>query len=281
MNISIITINYNNREGLLKTVQSVVRQTIAPYEFIVIDGGSTDGGKEVLEECKDHFTYCVSEPDKGIYNAMNKGIDKATGDWCLFLNSGDCFCHEKVLEQLEGAGVDADIIVGNVKILSDPPKLRRAPESITLDYLYDNGICHQGALIRTSILKNYHYDEKYRIVADRKLFVQALILDNVSYASVDVDLADYDFTGISSQYSNWLPAEQEYRRILEELIPARILSDYGQRHEGALFGISSYERLFLEIGKRKWRKPVEKLVRSFLRVASLFIRSARFEREIK
>ena len=279
MKISIITINYINREGLLKTVRSVVGQTIAPYEFIVIDGGSTDGSKEVLEEYQKYFSYCVSEPDKGIYNAMNKGIDKATGDWCHFLTSGDSFCHEKVMEQLENAGVDADIIVGNVRLLSNPPRLKKAPESVSLDYLYKNTICHQGALIRTSILKKYHYDEKYRIVADRKLFVQALILDGVSYASVDVDIADYDVTGMSSL--NRIPSEQEYRHVLEELIPARIRIDYGKRHEGALYGMSSYEKLFLEIGKRKWKKPVECIVRCFLRVASVFFKSARFEREIK
>lgn len=279
MKISVITINYNDRDGLLKTVQSVVGQTVAPYEFIVIDGGSTDGSMAILEDYREHFSYCVSEPDEGIYNAMNKGIDKATGEWCLFLNSGDSFCHEKVLEQLESAGVDADIICGNVNILSDPPRLKKAPESVSLDYLFGSTICHQGALIHTSILKKYHYDEKYRIVADRKLFVQALILDGASYAPIDVDIADYDITGMSSM--NRTPSEQEYRRVLEELIPARILVDYGRRQEGALYGMSSYEKLFLEIGKRKWRKPVECIVRCFLRVSSLFFKSARFEREIK
>lgn len=279
MRISIITVNYNNREGLLKTVLSVVGQTQAPYEFIVIDGGSDDGSKDVIEEYRNHFSYWVSEPDGGIYNAMNKGIDKATGDWCIFLNSGDSFCNDYVLEQLEAAGAEADIICGNVNILSDPPRLKKAPDSISMDYLYDSSICHQSALIRTTILKKYHYDEKYRIVADRKLFVQALVLDNATYMPIDIDIADYDVTGISSQ--NQLPSDQEYRRVLEELIPTRILSDYGQRHEGPLYGASSYEKLFLEVGRRKWRKPVERLVRVFLRIASLFVKSARFEREIK
>ena len=80
MKLSIITVNYNNREGLQRTIDSVVSQTFRDFEWIVIDGGSTDGSKELIKQYADHFSYWVSEPDKGIYNAMNKGILKATGE---------------------------------------------------------------------------------------------------------------------------------------------------------------------------------------------------------
>ena len=100
MKYSIITVNYNNRDGLRATIESVVNQTYRDYEFIVIDGGSTDGSTDVLKEFDDKITYWVSEPDKGIYNGMNKGIAKATGDYLNFMNSGDCFYNEKVLELL-------------------------------------------------------------------------------------------------------------------------------------------------------------------------------------
>ena len=96
MKLSIITINYNNCDGLQKTIDSVIAQTWRDFEWIVIDGGSTDGSKELLEQYKEHFSYWCSEPDKGIYNAMNKGIAKANGDYLNFMNSGDAF-YEKMM----------------------------------------------------------------------------------------------------------------------------------------------------------------------------------------
>ncbi|MDR2910496.1 MAG: glycosyltransferase [Bacteroidales bacterium] len=89
MKLSIITINLNNVAGLQKTIESVVKQTFTDYEYIVIDGGSTDGSADIIKQHANKITYWVSEPDKGIYNAMNKGIRVAKGEYCLFLNSGD------------------------------------------------------------------------------------------------------------------------------------------------------------------------------------------------
>ena len=274
MRLSIITINYNDQEGLLKTVRSVVGQSVQPYEFIVIDGGSTDGSREVIEEFKSAFSYWVSEKDKGIYNAMNKGIDRASGEWCLFLNAGDILHYNNVLSSLDKADIHTDIVCGNVWVLTEQPYLKKAPDSISMDYLYGNTICHQSALIRTEILKKHHYDESLRIVSDRKLFLQALILDNASYQHVDVDLADYDVNGFSSK--NRFLSEQEYRGVLEDMLPARILADYGKRSEGALFGVTPYEKMFLEIGKRKYRRPVYRIVRSLMVVISWFKPGASF-----
>ena len=87
--LSIITVNLNNCDGLQKTIDSVVGQTFTDYEWIVIDGGSMDGSRELIEQYADCLAYWCSEPDNGIYNAMNKGISRATGEWLLFLNSGD------------------------------------------------------------------------------------------------------------------------------------------------------------------------------------------------
>ena len=94
---SIITVNYNNLEGLKKTVESVKNQTYQKFEYIVIDGGSYDGSLEFIKDNESLLDYWVSEPDSGVYQAMNKGIEKATGEYLLFLNSGDHFCNTKVL----------------------------------------------------------------------------------------------------------------------------------------------------------------------------------------
>ena len=97
MKYSIITVNFNNKEGLRKTIESVIHQTFHDFEFIVIDGGSTDGSADVLKEYHTQIDYWVSEPDGGIYQGMNKGIKKATGDYLNFMNSGDCFFAVDVL----------------------------------------------------------------------------------------------------------------------------------------------------------------------------------------
>ena len=112
MKYSIITVNYNNKDGLRKTIESVIHQTFRDFEFIVIDGGSTDGSAEVLKEYDAQIDYWVSEPDNGVYYAMNKGTRQAHGDYLNFMNSGDCLYDEKVLEHLSAKGLSADIIVG-------------------------------------------------------------------------------------------------------------------------------------------------------------------------
>ena len=97
--LSIITINYNNLSGLHKTIDSILSQSFKDYEWIVIDGGSSDGSKELLEKHIEHFAYWCSEPDKGIYNALNKGLKYANGNYVQFLNSGDWLYENSTLEK--------------------------------------------------------------------------------------------------------------------------------------------------------------------------------------
>ena len=278
MKISIITVNRNNVEGLRKTMESVLSQKVPPYEFIVIDGASTDDSASLLEVYSSGISYSVSEPDKGIYNAMNKGVAASHGDYCLFLNSGDAFCSKEVLAQMQDSGAQADIICGNAIILEEPQRKKTAPEAVTLRFLYGTALCHQAVFIRTELLRKYPYDESLKIVADRKFFLQSLILDNCSYDAVPVDVCNYDVTGFSAK--NRFASAQEWQRTLADLIPERILTDYGREAEGALYGTSDYERLFLEIGCRRWKKPIYRLVKSFLQFMALFVPSARFVRDI-
>lgn len=274
MKISVITVNRNNREGLRKTLESVAAQTVRPFECIVIDGASTDGGAALLTEFAPVISWSVSEPDKGIYNAMNKGISHATGDWCLFMNSGDCFASDTVLASLEQLGPTADIIAGGTLVLTDPPHQKTAPEQVSLRFLFNESLCHQSVLIRTALLRKYPYDEDLKIVSDRKFFLQSLVFDNASYQAVPVEIAAYDVSGYSSQ--NRFASEQEWQGVLEKMIPERILTDYGRESKGALYGTFAYEKLFLEIGRRRYRGPVYRLVRRLLRLCSLFAKSAAF-----
>ena len=118
MKYSIITVNLNNARGLEDTIQSVVNQTCRDYEFLIIDGGSSDNSTSIIEHYKNQIDYWISEPDNGIFNAMNKGIIASKGDYLIFMNSGDCFYNEKVLEEsLQYLG--PDFVIGQIKRKDD------------------------------------------------------------------------------------------------------------------------------------------------------------------
>lgn len=185
MTISIITINYNNAKGLRNTIESVLSQNSKDYEYIIIDGDSTDGSKDVIEEYKDRIDYWVSEQDKGIYNAMNKGIAKAKGKYCLFLNSGDVLFNENVLSSVVGimSETDYDYYSGNSFWYNSKGKcwLVDAPQKLDAAFMYHKSLCHQSVFTRTDILKKKGYDEKFKIVADWIQMFQTLILNDATY----------------------------------------------------------------------------------------------------
>ncbi|MFL9831038.1 glycosyltransferase family 2 protein [Flavobacterium sp. ST-87] len=203
--ISIITINYNNKKGLEKTIQSVVCQTEMDYEFIVIDGGSTDGSKELLESYLEKLDYWVSESDTGVYNAMNKGIKVAKGDFIIFMNSGDCFYANTVLENVKPLLVDEyDIYYGdNYKIKPYSKRKKTYPERLSFTFFYSSCINHQSTFIRRQLFFDYFlYNENLKIVADWEFFIYTICVENRPYKYLKMTISNYDFTGMSSLKSN-------------------------------------------------------------------------------
>ncbi len=225
MKFSVITINYNNHVGLRRTIKSVVSQTYDNYEYIIIDGGSTDVSVNVINENSDKIDYWVSERDKGIYHAMNKGVTQAHGDYCLFLNSGDYFYDDSVLNNIQSLGYDEDIIVGKVVSRNGQSQLFLPPSrDISLYYLYSGTVPHQGAFIKTELLRMYPYDENLKIVSDWKFFVQAIVIHNCSIRYIDVIISIFDVDGLSTSNPDRMWKEKE--KVLCEMIPPRILVDY-------------------------------------------------------
>ena len=145
---SIITINYNNKEGLRKTIESVVGQSFRDFEYIIIDGGSTDGSIEVIKEYAGKVDYWVSEPDKGIYHAMNKGVLQAHGEYLNFMNSGDEFYNNGVLQEV-APSLDSDIVVG--KIVHGTEVWGFHKEDITLMDLIRGTVLHQASFFRKEL----------------------------------------------------------------------------------------------------------------------------------
>lgn len=198
--ISIITINYNNVDGLKRTVESVINQTWREFEYIIIDGGSADGSAQYIQENQEHFHYWVSEPDKGIYNAMNKGIKVANGEYLLFLNSGDWFFNNQSLAEVKHTLVEIDVIsfaIRQISRLSEDFKL--PPHSPKIDFFITNALAHQATFIKASLFHKLGlYDEELLIVSDWKFFVQAFLC-NCSYKAYNTILANFDKNGISNE----------------------------------------------------------------------------------
>lgn len=218
MKFSVITINYNHKEGLRSTIESVVRLRHADYEYIIIDGGSTDGSVDVIKQYAKNITHWVSEKDNGVYHAMNKGVAMSKGKYLIFMNSGDCFHSPNALNAVEN--YQEDIICGQVSTF---PSGHHKP-TISLVDLMRISLPHQAMFIKRELLVKHPYDEKFKILSDWKFCLETIVIDNCSFRTTEDVIADYESGGISANSHGLLPKERE--QILKELFPSRILADY-------------------------------------------------------
>ncbi len=251
MKLSIITINYNNAIGLKKTIKSVLSQTSQEFEYIIVDGGSNDPSCEVMNnkqivingktELNGISITCISEPDKGIYNAMNKGISLAKGDYVHFLNSGDWLVDSEVVSNmLSIIQKDTDILVGNVIFVREDGKVRYATNDKEVSGLtfYRSTLQHTSAYIRRALFDKYGlYDENLKIVSDWKWYVNTVILNEAIVEFSDVYVTYFDTTGISS--TNLTLDKKERQDELAKMYPPLILADY----EKYRYAIEQYNRL--------------------------------------
>ena len=221
--VSIITINLNNAVGLQETITSVFMQSFIGFEYIVIDGGSNDESTELLEGSTDKITYWVSEPDKGVYSAMNKGIEKAKGDYLLFLNSGDFFYTADALGRLAANAGETELIYGNM-MLDEAGGLRKQayPAVLDFDHFYSgHSLPHQATLIKRSLFSKVgRYNEGFKIVSDWEFFINAVCLHHASYCYVDVDLVVYKMDGISCRPENFPLYVKERNQTYEKYYAA-------------------------------------------------------------
>lgn len=224
MKLSVITINYNNKDGLLKTIESVINQTCQDFEYIIIDGASSDGSVDVIKANADKITYWVSENDTGIYNAMNKGTKAAHGDYCLFLNSGDIFLDNSVIERVYLYDFSTDIISGSIKCTDG--RYVKAPEKVTMKTFIVGSLPHQATLIRRELLLDNPYDERLGLCGDWRFFIQVLIYKNVSYTTIPIVISLFDTNGISSIESKQSERRQYELQLCRDIIPTRIEEDY-------------------------------------------------------
>ena len=227
MKFSIITVNFNNKEGLLRTIESVINQTFRDFEFIVIDGGSTDGSAELLKEYDSQINYWVSEKDGGIYQGMNKGIAKATGDYLNFMNSGDCFFNENVLENINNRNLSSDIIVGKDYHYNSNTKqgfCTILPSRISMLTFYIQTLPHQSSFFKKELFNDTLYDESLKIVADIKFYIQKICIEGCSVKLIDDIVCRREPDGVSKTYNE--RRITEHRNVLASFLPLGVRNDY-------------------------------------------------------
>ena len=267
MKLSIITINYNNAEGLKKTLASVASQTYANIEHIIVDGASTDGSVDVIKEYENQLNIThstihllwTSEPDNGIYNAMNRGIRKATGEYVQILNSGDLLAAPDVTERMMAAlneltneGVnelrEVPILYGNMlKSYDGKTIINRdtcggkmyTPESFL--YFYKGTLNHDCAYIRRDLFEKYGlYNEQMKICSDWEWYVRAIVLGGEKPVYTNIDVTIFDMNGVSESHGkNAELIKKERREYLESILPPAVLHDYDQ----FAFPLLQYQRL--------------------------------------
>ena len=228
MKFSIITINYNNLNGLKKTVDSVLCQDFEDFEFIIIDGDSIDGSAEYLVENQAYFSYWVSEPDAGIYDALNKGILASTGDYLFFLNSGDWLYSSEILKAIsQNILCGRDIYYGDVMLqFLDREMLYNYPRDLRFSYFFNGTICHQAMIISKKLFSEVGlYNTDYTIISDWEFILKAIFIHQSSYKKLDIVFSNYDMSGVSSQSQNRTQIRNDRKVILKQLFPG-FVQDY-------------------------------------------------------
>lgn len=219
--ISVITINFNDCIGLERTIQSVVLQTYSDFEYIIIDGGSTDGSKEVIEKYKNNFSYWISEPDNGIYHAMNKGVKQAKGEYCLFMNAGDFLCNPNTLniavQELKDVGTD--ICTGTLLCKKENyiSGVIFPPKDVTL-MLFKRGLAHQATFTKRVWLEKIPFAENTKITGDWQQFITCISINGASYAPIKCPISIYDTSGVSTIESNHNKIQAERNQFQSQFV---------------------------------------------------------------
>ncbi|NMH86354.1 glycosyltransferase family 2 protein [Flavivirga algicola] len=217
LKLSIITVNYNNYNGLKRTIESISSQNVSDFEFIIIDGNSTDESVALIKESSMYISNWISEPDNGIYQAMNKGVSMAKGEYLLFLNSGDHLFESNIistsLDHLKGD----DFICFDIEcVLSNDSCIKKHPDNLDFSYLFSDTFAHQSTFIKRNVFEKVgYYDESLKIVSDWKFFIQSIVFHGCSYKAIHKTLSTYYLDGISATAEGTFNRREEREAILK------------------------------------------------------------------
>lgn len=225
--LSIITINRNNATGLKKTIESVISQTYADLEYIVIDGASTDRSVNVIKANEAKITYWISEPDSGVYNAMNKGIAASKGKYCLFLNSGDWLYNSNSLFSVHAKVNTAQIVSANIiQHIGNRMVKTYFPKKLHKHYFFYNSLPHPSTFISRSLFDEIgYYNELHKIVSDWEFFLLAIEKNSSSFKKLSECISVYNLEGMSNNPENRTKMIKEREEVIKKNFPEQ-LSNY-------------------------------------------------------
>ena len=254
MKLSIITINKNNAKGLRKTMESVLSQTYRDFEYIVVDGASSDDSVNIIKEFAQKFETkdrklenfkWISKPDTGIYNAMNKGVKMSHGEYSLMLNSGDCLAEDDVIERVLPELRGDDVIQGGMYMQTkDVEHLDYGFGGTKMSFfdVCDGDFLHQATFVRKDVYERYgYYDESYLITGDTAFFVRVLGFYNVSFRVIEIPISIFEGGGVASSKNTQLAElrHKEFLRVEHEIIGERLTRVYREDYKK----IQLYDRL--------------------------------------
>ena len=264
--LSIITVNYNNNQGLKKTLESLGNQTFQDYEHIIIDAASTDGSVDTIREYATYsqkLAYWVSEKDRGIYDGMNKGISHVNGEYVYFLNSGDCL-FDDVLKRVELDGTQ--YIFGDMLLDQGSKQMKRiAPDKPDMYFFVRDSLSHQACFIHRSLFEGRVYDIRYKIVADWAHSFQAIALEGCTFKHIPFMIALCDGTGVSSVYED---VQNERTRWLEENLSESMLISLA---DVVQYRLSGYHKIIPRLVQtRRFRRITRYLVTGLFKIHAFF-----------
>lgn len=264
--ITIVTVNLNNKAGLVRTIESVKNQRNVFCEYIIVDGMSSDGSIDVIQANEGCITKSIIEPDSGVYCAMNKGISAATGEYLLFLNSGDEFYENSSLEKAIPHCRESDLVYCDyIEMRNNEPVAVKIPDAVDFDYFTRNNVNslpHTSTFIRRELFEEIGmYNESLEIASDWEFFLVAVCKYNCSYTHLSYPLTIFNMHGMSSDPSNSKLIEQERMQILNEHFSTfTSLIDLTREYRGLVYRINRrlLYRIFTRIRslffKRKHKK---------------------------
>jgi glycosyltransferase involved in cell wall biosynthesis len=251
--LSVITINYNDKPGLGRTISSVLAQSYDDFEYLVIDGGSTDGSAELIEKYKDRLAYSVSEKDNGIFNAQNKGALQAKGEYLLFLNSGDVLADKEVLKTFSQYLQKYDLVYGDL-LVDDGETIERAdmPDELGVYHFMISTLAHPCTFVSSALHQKLNgYSEDLKITGDFEFFLRAILVNRASYKHVPLPVSIFNTQGASSDPDNDERQSQERKKSWEMNFSAPVV-----------FAFEEYTKM-LRSSELKVGKLVKKIINPF------------------
>lgn len=220
--ISVITVVYNGVKEIESTILSVLAQQYGAIEYIVIDGKSTDGTVEAIRKYEYGISYWISEPDKGIYDAMNKGIAATHGEWVIFMNAGDRFANPEVLSHFKAQTFDADIVYGDAIV--EYPGFRTYFKKYPVSSMWKRmPFCHQATFVRMALMKAHGFDLRYKLSSDYNFLYQAYCA-KAKFRYINKVICYFDFqTGASKKQALLSFKERKQIVLTHDASPYKVL----------------------------------------------------------